>query len=260
MRRWLPPVARLGFAARGAVYLVVGFRAVRAATGWGHRPTDPQGALRTVARQDFGDVMLAALAVGLLAYATWRFAQAVWDLDRKGQTLKGLATRAFYLVSGALHVGLASTAAGILLGRSVRGRSLRDWVASVLSEPLGEWVVALAGAITLGVAAWQLSKAYRGKASSHLDLSRAGALTTRWVPRFERFGVAARGVTFGIMGWFLLMAAWWHSAREAKGLADALRNLRGQPYGPWMLGAVGLGLAAYGIHETLCARYRRIVA
>jgi hypothetical protein len=72
---------------------MIGARAVRAAAG-PHQPTDPRGALRTVVRQDFGELLLAALGVGLMAYAVWRFAQAWWDLDHKGRSPTGLAVRA----------------------------------------------------------------------------------------------------------------------------------------------------------------------
>lgn len=259
VRRWIPSVARAGFAARGALYLVVGYRAARSGFGWGGRPTDHEGALRAVSRVDHGEMLLAALGLGLSAYAVWRFAQAAWDLDGKGGRLTGLAVRASYVVSGALHAVLALTAAGMLLGLPAgRSRSVREWVARALSEPLGEWVVGLAGVATLGAAAWQLFKGWSGKDSEKLDLSRARAGTALWVPRLERFGVAARAATFGIIGWFLLMSAWSRSAREAKGLADALRTLRAQPPGPWLLGAVGLGLAAYGVLSLVSARYRRV--
>jgi hypothetical protein len=260
VRRHLPAVASLGFAARGAVYVMVGLRAARAAAGWGGRPTDAEGALHAVARGDSGDLAVAALALGLLAYALWRAAQSVWDLDHKGRDLHGLVLRASFLGSGMLHAGLALTAAGLLLGVSRGHRvSVRDWVKRALSEPMGDWVVGVAGLITLGVAAWHLYRAFREKESDRMDLSRAGRGTARWVRRIERCGIAARGVTFGIVGWFLVQAARSGSSREAKGLAEALRTLRVQPYGPWLLGAVGLGLVAYGVHSIFCARYRRVM-
>jgi hypothetical protein len=162
-------------------------------------------------------------------------------------------------VSGVLHGGLAVTAAGMLLGApDGRGTPLRAWVARVLREPQGEWVVGMAGLATLGVAAAQLRKAWRGQESERLDVARLPRRKAAWVRRLEQTGIAARGVTFGIIGWFLVMAAWWRKASEAVGLAEALRVLRGRPHGPWLLLAVGLGLMAYGLHSALCARYRRI--
>ncbi|MDX6484418.1 MAG: hypothetical protein QOE95_2189, partial [Gaiellaceae bacterium] len=48
-------------------------------------------------------------------------------------------------------------------------------------------------------------------------------------------------------------------AEEAQGLAGALRALEQQPYGPYVLGAVALGLVAYGLYMFVEARYRRMV-
>jgi len=45
-----------------------------------------------------------------------------------------------------------------------------------------------------------------------------------------------------------------------RGLDGALQALAEQPYGPWLLGIVALGLVAYGVHMGVQARYRRIIA
>jgi len=69
----------------------------------------------------------------------------------------------------------------------------------------------------------------------------------------------ARGVVFGIIGLFLIQAAWRARAEEARGLGGALRALEQQPYGPYVLGAVALGLVAYGLYMFVEARYRRMI-
>ncbi len=75
-------------------------------------------------------------------------------------------------------------------------------------------------------------------------------------PNLDR--LAARGVVFGIVGGFLLLAALRTSPGEARGVGGALKALQQQPFGPWLLGVVALGLIAYGIFELVKARYRRI--
>lgn len=67
----------------------------------------------------------------------------------------------------------------------------------------------------------------------------------------------ARGC-FVIIGFFLLQAARQSDPNEVRGLDGALQSLAQQPYGPWLLGIVALGLLAYGIHAGVQARYRRI--
>jgi hypothetical protein len=71
--------------------------------------------------------------------------------------------------------------------------------------------------------------------------------------------LAARGIVFCVSGFFLIQAARQSDASEARGLGEALQVLAQQPYGPWILGIVALGLVAYGIYMVLQARYRRLV-
>ncbi|WP_148129269.1 DUF1206 domain-containing protein, partial [Dulcicalothrix desertica] len=73
-----------------------------------------------------------------------------------------------------------------------------------------------------------------------------------------RFGIAARGFVFGIIGIFLVLAAIQVDGSEARGLGGTLAVLAQQPFGSWILGVVALGLIAYGIYSVIQARYRRI--
>src|SRR3954454_21717874 len=70
---WL---SRAGFVARGAVYAVIGILALKVAAGQGGKLESQKGALRTVAKQPFGKVLLVLVAVGLGGYALWRLARA----------------------------------------------------------------------------------------------------------------------------------------------------------------------------------------
>jgi hypothetical protein len=261
MRRWAEPAARVGYTAKGLVYLVVGGIALRAAVGWGGRATDTHGALRTMGRQRlFGDLILALVAVGLLAYAFWRFVQAVLDLDGKGRDLKGLLVRVGFLGSGLAYAGLALTAAGLGTGGDGGGRRdlVRTWTGRALADPDRWWLVAAIGAGVLAAGVYQFAKAYSNKFEKHLSLSQLSADTRRWVRRVAKLGLCARGVTFAVIGWFLIRAGFTVDAGEARGLAGALRAVRQQDYGPWLLGGVGLGLAAYGVFAIVTGRYRRI--
>jgi hypothetical protein len=251
----IEPIGRAGFAARGVVYVTVGVLAAKAAIGArGGRTTDPEGAVREIGRAS--EVLLLMVAAGLVGYAVWRFAQAWYDLDRKGSGLKGLAVRASYVASGVLHLGVALTAFG--LGR--RGGGLRAWVAEFLREPGGVWAVGIAGACVVGSGVFQFYKAWKAKFEEHQRTGQMSSRERRWARRVGRFGLCARGVTFVIVGYFLVQAAWHVNARVARDVAGALRTLQQQPYGAWLLGVVALGLVAYGLLSFVDARYRRIVA
>ena len=50
---WLGRLARLGYVAKGAVYVAIGFLALREALGAGGRTTDPTGAMQSIGLQPF---------------------------------------------------------------------------------------------------------------------------------------------------------------------------------------------------------------
>lgn len=259
VRVWITPLARFGFVARGLVYMLVGGLAALAAAGLGGRTTDTRGAIRTVGAQPFGTAVLFVLALGLAAYAVWRFAQALLDLERKGMDLKGVGVRAAYAASGFVHAGLALTAASLAMGLRHGGSDpVRAWTARLMAAPYGRWVVGVAGVAVIGAAFYQIYKAYAGRFEDHLRTSKMSAAARRWSRRVGRAGLTARGVTFGIIGWFLVRAALEVDPKEARGLAGALGTLARQDHGRWLLGVVAAGLTAYGVLSLVNARYRRI--
>lgn len=253
-------LARLGYAARGVVYLIVGWFAVMAAYGSG-RPTDTKGALVELFRGPFGSVLLALTALGLAGYALWRVIQAVLDADHHGRSAKGLAVRTGFFVAGLVHAGLAAFAIGLLSGRGSGGgsgeSSARDWTAWLLSQPMGRVLVAGVGGIIIGVAIAQFVKAYKASFRRWLDADEA---KMRVIEPVGRLGFAAKGVVFALVGGFFMLAAWRSDSSEAGGLVKALQVLQDQPYGPWVLGIVAAGLFAFGAFSVVQAVYRRIDA
>jgi Domain of Unknown Function (DUF1206) len=91
---WVERLGRAGLVAKGALYAVVGILAVNVALGAREESPDKTGALRTIAEQPFGKVLLVLLAAGLAGYALWRLAQAILDRDNEGEGPSGLAKRA----------------------------------------------------------------------------------------------------------------------------------------------------------------------
>jgi hypothetical protein len=79
-----------------------------------------------------------------------------------------------------------------------------------------------------------------------------------WAVRTGQAGLTARGVVFVIIAYFLVQAAVTYDPNKAGGLGQAFQTLASQPFGPWLLGIVAVGLIAYGIYGLFLARYRRI--
>jgi hypothetical protein len=72
----------------------------------------------------------------------------------------------------------------------------------------------------------------------------------------SRFGIAARGVVFCLIGFFLARAAARHDPGQVGGVRESLGVLA--EIGRWPFAVVALGLVAYGVYQLVNARYRRI--
>lgn len=256
---WVERLARFGYAAKGVVYGIVGLLAAQAAFGTGGKTTDTQGALQAIITQPFGKVLLGIVALGLLGYVTWRFVQAIKDPENKGTDAKGLAQRLGYAGNGLIYASLALSAVKLVLesGSGGNSNSTQDATARLLSQPFGQWLVGTVGAFIIGLGFYQFYQAFTAKFRKELNLNQLSDTEKKWVTGIGRFGLAARGIVFCVIGFFLIQAARQSDASEARGLGEALQGLEQQPYGPWILGTVALGLVGYGVYMVIQARYRR---
>jgi hypothetical protein len=258
-RTWIERLARLGFAAKGIVYLVIGTLALRAALGRGGGTTDSRGALHIIGDGAFGNIALGIIGVGLLGYTVWGILSAIKDTEGRGREAKGLAIR-IGQAGRAIAYGLLGVAALKLLIGAGGGRSdgAQHWTARLLQAPAGKWLVVGVG---LGIGAYALYQFYRASAKNirkKLDLSSASASVARSIERLGRLGIAARGVVFALIAWFLVRAGMRYDPSQAGGIGDSLASLRTQSNGALLLGVVAAGLIAYGLFQFANARYRKI--
>jgi hypothetical protein len=258
-RPWMERLARLGYATEGAMYTLIGLLAAGVVFGTGDHATGQHGALEIIAESPYGGVLVGLIALGFLGYALWRGLQAIADPDGEGTDLKALGKRVGYGVSALVYAGLAISAVGLILGSADQGnRTPDDWTALLLSWPLGRVLVVCVGILVFGAGLRELYQAYKARFLKYLKLDEMGERARTWTERWGRLGIGARGIVLGVVGTFLIRAALEYDPREARGLGGALQTLAQQPLGPWLLGAVALGLIAYGLFMLSVARYRHI--
>lgn len=252
-------VARLGYAARGLVYLLIGGLAFLAAIGSGGQTTDSKGALASLLGQPLGFVIIVAIGLGLFAYAAWRAVQGLLDADHHGTGARGLAIRGAMCVSAVTHasLGLYAVTLPFALGAFSKsdGDGSRDAAAWILRQPFGRYLLALVAIAIIGAGLAQIWRGLGGSFRRHLAMRES--LLEKLAPVCA-FGLAARGVVFLVIGGFFAYAAWVLDPDRAGGIARALQWLRSQPYGSWLFLAVAIGLVAFGLYGIIQAIWRRI--
>jgi hypothetical protein len=259
--RWVAWAGRVGHVAKGVSYALIAVLALQVALGDRARPGDRQGVLREVAGASFGTAALYALALGFVAYAFWQLVRAVLDRDGDGTDPKGLGKRAHHAGVGVIYLASAAAAVSLAVGSrsgAATGGDERAETAKVLDWPFGQWIV---GAVGLGLVIYGAVNVVKAVTQSFRDDLREHemSVTARpWAVRSGVLGHAARGVVFGLVGFFLAKAAWEYDPNEAVGIDGALAKLAHQSYGTWLLAAVALGLLAYAVFCLVQARYRRV--
>jgi hypothetical protein len=250
---WL---ARFGLVARGLVYLIIGVLALKLALGDGGAATNQQGALKTIANQSVGELLLILVAVGLAGYAVWRLTRAI--VGHGAEVRDSGLDRIAALESGISYVLLCVTAIAILTESGTNSGTAKETTGGVLAWSGGTLLVGLAGAVLIGVAAYQ---AYEGLSRNFLDAAKTNEMSDGILKGYTALGVfghVARAVIFALIGYGLIKAAIDYDPKEAIGLDGALRQLADSAYGPIVLGLVAVGLSGFGIYSIVGSRYRKV--
>lgn len=253
-------LTRFGIGSKGVVHFGLGGLALLAAVGLGGKTTDLRGVLGSIFELPFGSLLVLVAAVGMAAFGCWRTLQGLLDFDHVGAGPKGLVLRGSSLLAGLSHWVLVVAAYQLVSmssGPEPDGEARsRHWAARLLSHPLGDEVLAAIGLGVLASGALQLKRAASADFLTYVDLSPLSPSERKVAILLGRLGFAAYGTVFAVIGTYLLVSAWFRDPNEARGMAGALRTVGASPYGPYLLGALALGLVAQGGYMLVEARYR----
>src|SRR5579863_853297 len=229
-------LARLGYAVKGILYIVIGVLAALLGFGQGGSATDQRGALGAIKALPFGQFILVVMTIGLFAFGLWSIIQGLFDTEGQGKKAKGIIARIGYAAVGVAYIALGFGALSLLMGSGSAGKSsnssTQDWTATLLKQPFGQALVVIVGLVVLAIAAYLYMKAYKAPFRSKLNLGGLRAETSKIIINLGRLGYAALGVVFTIIGIFLIVAAVQFNPKKAVGLDGALQELLRQPFGP----------------------------
>ncbi len=260
IRAAVEAAARLGYAARGAVYLSIGAVALLAALDLTPRAEGAIGALEAWGRWPAGLALLWLVGLGLYGFAGWRALQSVFDADRRGAAPKAIVARVGQAISGATYAATAVGVFGLIdaledLHESDDRAATREAIAQALALPLGDTLVVGGGLFVMGAGVGSIVRAFTDHFCRDLDCP---PRRRRWLGALARVGYAGRGVALLPAGALLVRAGLHTRASEARGLGGALDALERGPAGDVALILTALGLLAFGLFAASEGWLRRM--
>ena len=240
----LETFARLGYFARGIVYLLLGYFALRSGHGEGTSTV-----IERLRDMPLGSLLLIVIAVGLLGYGLFRLYSGWLDLNGDGTDPGGLFKRFGQAASAVTHIALAFFAAKTAMGLEDSGGGAREAAETAFTFPGGALAVGLAGALIVVAGLGNFLEAWKATFRRLLDAKAPG-----WTCHAGRAGYAARGAVFVMIGWQVIAyAAGLDGGRI--GMEHAMEQLSRRE---WLFTAIAAGLALFGLFSLIMAFYARI--
>jgi hypothetical protein len=255
--KWFGRAIRIGHAAKGVVFGMVGLLAARVALGWVGDSPDFAGALEHLADQPLDLLFLVTLTLGLLAYAAWRFAQGLAGMPDADGAL-GLARRAAVIVTGLTYAGFAVYASALIIGVRRQNDGLQEEAAMVMDLPGGVYIVGALGAGVAAAGLYELFVAFTGRYRDEFAGADMHPLERHFAAAVGWWGHAARGVIYCAAGFFALRSAVRFDPDDARGFADTIWEIGRGDYGDLVLGFVAAGLISFGLYSGMLALHRHI--
>jgi hypothetical protein len=257
----LTHLARVGLVAYGLLHVLIGWLAFR--IGWFVRPStedaDQTGALQTVGSTPAGRVLLWVIGLGLLALALWQAGELLrwWTgLLRPEHRLRAAYVCVKCAAKAVVYAAFGVTALFFAVGAEYDATNrFRDLTDDTLEIPGGALLVVAAGIGVTAVGLYVMVRGLTGGFMKDIDLDAAPDHYEPMIERIGRVGYVAKGIAFAVSGGLLVHAATTRDVSTATGLDGAMNAIGAVPTGQWLLTAVAVGFAAFGVYALARARY-----
>jgi Domain of Unknown Function (DUF1206) len=253
-RTTLTFLARIGFAARGLVYLLVGGFAAAAGLGLGKEPHGIMDAVQAVTGSQLRLILAVSIGFGLACLAAYFGVVGTWHC------LRGKGTRRWLFAGGMLGDAVIYAAVmicilGLLIGWQPDGeREAQVWTAWAFAKPFGRVCVGVVGfailACGIGVIAWVMST----DIDDDVDLPED---QKQFIEPVGRFGLAGRGLAVALVGVYWISAAINVDASKAHELGGALQAAQQNSKGWLLLLTLAVAFVASSVFDFVEAVYHR---
>lgn len=251
---WFDHAVRFGFVAYGLVNLMLAWLAFQLAFGEQGKTASSTGAVRALAQQPFGEVLVWLIAGGMAVLTVWRLLEAaIGHRDEDGA--KRVRKRLGSLGKAVIYGLIAFSALQIAMGAGSGGGGSDSWTKKLMDLPAGQWIVVGVGLGIIGYGVGQLVRAYTEKFREHLSAEGKSGDSGRAYIWFGKIGYTAKGIAVGLVGALFAYAGVTHDAKRSGGLDAALGTVLKQPFGPFLLAAIAVGIGCYGLFCLARARH-----
>ena len=249
-------VARTGFAVSGVLHVLVGAIAVQLAFGKAGE-ADQGGAMGELAARPAGYILLWLGAVSCVALVLWQASEAIFGY-RHLQKKAMLRHRLSAAGQGLAFLFLALAFASFASGRSRdSGEATSDSSIQVMKAPFGPQLLIAVGVVVALVGVAFAVRGVRTSFTRQLKMP-ASAPARRFLTVLGVAGYVAKGTALFLVGLLFIVSTLQADPEEATGLDGALKAVRAQPYGPYVLTLLGAGLVCYGCFQITKAKFARM--
>jgi hypothetical protein len=246
-------MGRLGYGARGAIYLMVGLSAGLTTIDPSHRPGGFTQSLALLQHHWAGAVVLVLLGLGMACFAGWLAISAIYRRDHPGRAHAVLV--AGLLGDAAIYIAFMASVLGMVFGAHAGGdNELQSWIAWIDGSGLGAVLVGGAGVVVCACGLWLVGWGALGDIEGPLELP---PIDKKLMLPVGRYGTAGRGAAIALVGGYLLVSAIHGNPRDAHELGGVLREIRGLAYGAAVTGAFALAFIGSAVLDFVVAGFRR---
>lgn len=252
---WMDHAVRAGLVAYGVVHLLIAWLALQLAFGDREGSPSSSGALQELAQQPFGGFLVWLVAVGLFLLVVWRGLEAAvghQGKDGSDRLRKQVSSAGKAVIYAAVGVSAVKVAMG---SGSKGGGGTDSWTAKLMDLPAGQVLVVAVGLGIIGYGGYEVVKAWTEKYREELSGEGTSGEAGKAYLLFGKIGYTAKGVAVGIVGGLFVYAGVTHEAKKSGGLDQALYEVLDQPFGPFLLGLIAVGIACYGLFCFARARH-----
>jgi hypothetical protein len=252
-------LARAGFVCYGVIHLIFAWVALQVAFGNSSQESDQSGAFANLASKPLGKTLVIIVIAGMIALALWQAFEAAVG-ESGPQNKQAIVERVSSGIRVIVYLSFAWTGIKVLNGssNSSQGDNQQKGASTLMDSTGGRWLVGFIGLVVIGVGVGLVVYGLKKKFEEHLKTQQMNATVRKTTRRLGMFGYSAKGVAYAIAGILVVVAAVTYDPDKARGLDAALKTLAGHSYGPWLLGLIALGIAAFGVFCFSQAKYRKV--